>query len=283
MLHRLKSVFALVLCLNLQVCCSFAYEVVSSTTNADGIITESVRSEYQYEVNPVRVLLPDKVEAGKHYVVLYILPVEEGVGGHYGDGLLEVKKLGLQNRFNLICVSPTFDHLPWYADHATDPKIRQESYLLKVVLPLVDSKYPVIREARGRLLMGFSKSGWGAFTLLLRHPDLFGKASAWDSPMMKDKPNQYGMGPIFGTQENFEQYQVTKLLTARATELKKQTRLIITGYENFKVESRQAHEFMESLGVSHVYRDGPFRKHIWGSGWVQESVELLMLEDNAAK
>ena len=90
--------------------------------------------------------------------------------------------------------------------------MRQEACFLQVIVPYIEHHYPVEAERSSRLLLGFSKSGWGAYSLLLRHPDLFGRAAAWDAPLMKDRPDQYGMGEIFGTQENFEKYQVTRLL-----------------------------------------------------------------------
>ena len=91
-------------------------------------------------------------------------------------------------------MAPTFSHLPWYADHPTDPDIRQESYLLEVVIPFIEANYPARADRRGRLLLGFSKSGWGAYSLLLRHPDVFGKAAAWDAPLMMSEPGKYGSG-----------------------------------------------------------------------------------------
>ena len=159
-----------------------------------------------------------------------MLPVEAGNESRYGDGLLEVKKDDLQNRYEAVFVAPTFSHLPWYADHPTDPEIRQEAYLLKVVLPFVEKQYPVRHDAeRAARCSGFSKSGWGAFSLLLRHPDVFGRAAAWDAPLMMDAPGKYGSGDIFGTKENFEEYQITKLLEQRAADLKSGKRLVLLG------------------------------------------------------
>ncbi len=109
---------------------------------------------------------------------------------------------------------PTFSHLPWFADHPSDPHIRQETYFLKVVLPFIERTYPVGTDRLSRALLGFSKSGWGAWTLLLRHPDMFERAAAWDAPMTMEVP-RYGMAPIAGTQENFERYRVTTLLRER--------------------------------------------------------------------
>jgi S-formylglutathione hydrolase FrmB len=212
-----------------------------------------------------------------------VLPVEAGTGNRFGDGLREVQKLGLPNRLGAVFVAPTFSHLPWYADHPTKLDIRQESYFLKVVVPFIEKTYPVQANSDGRLLLGFSKSGWGAFSLLLRHPDVFGKAAAWDAPLLMDKPGPYGSDAIFGTRANFERYQVTRLLARRAKELRKAKRLILLGYGNFRDQHQQAHALMDRLKVAHEYRDGPARKHEWGSGWVGEAVALLLAAPEEGK
>ncbi len=173
-------------------------------------------------------------------------------------------------------MAPTFSHLPWYADHPSDPEIRQESYLLKVVLPFVESHYPVQAGRDGRLLLGYSKSGWGAFSLLLRHPDTFARAAAWDAPLMLDRPGRYGSGDIFGSQANFEDYQVTRLLERRAGELRECPRLALLGYGNFRGDHETFHDILTDLKVPHVYEDGPEREHTWGSGWLHGAVRWLV-------
>ena len=115
----------------------------------------------------------------------------------------------------IIFVFPTFSDLPWYADHPTNPAIRQEMYFMKVVVPFVEASYPASDE---RLLLGFSKSGWGAWALLLRHPDVFRRAAAWDAPLMMEQVGKYGTSGIFGTQKNFEQYRPADLLREECCE-----------------------------------------------------------------
>jgi hypothetical protein len=249
-----------------------------STTGPDetGLVVHRVRSEYQAGETRIKVLLPDRVDRDKPCRVLYVLPVEAGEGRRWGDALGELKAHDLHNKHQLICVLPTFSHLPWYADHPTDPEIRQESYLFEVVLPFVEERYPALAEPEGRLLVGFSKSGWGAFSLLLRHPDRFDKAAAWDAPLEEDRPIRYGMGPIFGTQENFEKYRISALLRKRAGKFLGRPRLVLTGYGNFRNHHVRTHERMLALNVPHVYRDGPRRRHAWGSGWLPETVDLLV-------
>ena len=252
-----------------------AAKIADAVTDADGFRVHAVESALQDGPTKIHVLLPSRLEKEKRYPVLYVLPVEAGDGNRYGDGLAEVKKLGLHDKYGLICVAPTFARLPWYADHPTDPKLRQETYFLEVVLPFVEKTYPALARPEGRLLLGFSKSGWGASTLLLRRPEVFGRAAAWDAPMGLDAPGKYGSGPIFGTRENFEKYRVPKLLEKRAGDLGKGKRLALLGYGNFRDEHRALHALMEKLKVPHEYRDGPQRKHDWHSGWVAEAVAFL--------
>ena len=241
-----------------------------------GVLVHDVRSPYQAKATQIRVLLPDKREEGQKYPVILVLPVEAGTESRYGEGLKEVQSLDLHNQFKAIFVAPTFSHLPWYADHPTRPELRQESYVLKVVVPFIDKTYPTRAAAGGRLLLGFSKSGWGAWSLLLRHPNVFGKAVAWDAPLMMDKPGPYGSGDIFGTPENFEGYRISKRLEGMAENVKKDKRLILLGYGNFRSEHERAHALLRTQNVAHEYRDGPARKHDWQSGWVREAVTMLM-------
>jgi len=241
----------------------------------DGVLVHTVRSEYQSGQTKVRVLLPDRVQAARRYPVVYVLPVEAGDGQQYGVGLDVVRKHDLHNRYSAIFVAPTFSDLPWYADHPTNPTIRQESYVLKVVLPAIEKEYPAIAGRDGRWLLGFSKSGWGAWSLLLRHPDVFGRAVAWDAPLAETAPKKYGMGPIFGTQANFEQYRVETLLRTQAAHLGEKPRLVLMGYGNFRQQHVRVHEEMFQWGIPHIYRDGPARKHHWDGGWVPEAMELL--------
>lgn len=250
--------------------------IAAATLSADGVRSHAVRSLRQRAATEIRVLLPEDFDRGKRYPVLYILPVEAARETRYGDGLVEAQRLGLHNRFQLICVAPTFADLPWYADHPTDEQLQQESYLLRDVIPFVDANYPVTPGPQGRLLVGFSKSGWGAFSLLLRHPDIFGKAAAWDAPLNMQAPDKYGMGPIFGTQANFEHYQITRLLAERANDLRAESRLFHLGYDNFREHHAAIESILLEQHIAHVYRDGPKRKHVWESGWLQEAVELLV-------
>jgi S-formylglutathione hydrolase FrmB len=254
--------------------------VGAATVDDRGVLLHRVRSTYQRDVTEIRVLLPTNCRGRQP--VLYVLPVEAGTESRYGDGVAEVLKHDIHDRYGLICVFPTFTALPWYADHPSDKHIRQESYFLKVVVPFIEREYPTRAVPDARLLVGFSKSGWGALSLLLRQPDTFGKTAAWDAPLMMNELGKFGTRPIFGTPENFQKYQITRLLENRAHNFRSGERLILLGYATFGRDHDELHTLMTALGVSHVYREGELRPHTWHSGWLPEAVELLVQPGKAA-
>jgi S-formylglutathione hydrolase FrmB len=257
---------------------------VSAAAHDDrGFLVHTVKSPFQAGNTQIRVLLPEQLEPNEKLPVIYVLPVEAANESRYGDGLLEIKRNDLHNNRRAIFVAPTFSHLPWYADHPTDPGIRQETYLLEVVVPLIDRTYPVVAAAKGRYLLGFSKSGWGAWSLLLRHPEAFDKAAAWDAPLMMDRLGLYGSSGIFGTQKNFDRRRIETLLRDRADQLQGNPRLALAGYGNFREHHQRAHQLLLELKIPHIYRDGPARKHDWHSGWVAEAVELLLSQSPPPK
>lgn len=242
----------------------------------EDIVVQSLNSEHQSGPTEIRVLLPKRLEAARRRPILFVLPVEANRESRYGDGLEEIRRGNFHNRFDLICVAPTFARLPWYADHPTDPKIHQETYFVQDVLQWVDRHYPTDQEPRRRWLLGFSKSGYGAWSLLARHPQLFERAAIWDAPLDMPRYDQYGAGAIFGTQAHFETYRVLPAL-ARCKDLRNSPpRLILTGYDNFRTHHQAAQAFLKELQIPVIVRDGPRRPHVWGGGWVEESVELLV-------
>lgn len=251
----------------------------SPTQDANGFAVYPLNSPYQQSETIIRVLLPSGYQSGKEYPVVYVLPVEVGSGTQYGDGLLTVKNMGLHATYEAIFVSPTFSALPWYADHATNSTIWQETHFRSVVVSFIEARYPAIASADNRLLLGFSKSGWGAFSMLLRHPNEFGRAFAFDSPLGLSNPYFDNFYKIVGTQANFENYHVMDLIKTQAPLLRTQgPRLFMMGYyfDFTRLDMDNADTLMTNLGIPHGYTPGPKRSHRWDSGWVGQAVATLL-------
>ncbi len=251
-----------------------------------GVWVYTVSSPFQHQANAVEVLLPTNLDKSTKYRVLYVLPVNEGTGGPWGDGLQIVRQLSLHDRFNLICVQPAFDTIPWYGAHASDSGIRHEEYLRQVLVPMIEQRYPTTGSASGRLLLGFSKSGWGAFSLILRNSDLYGYAASWDAPLMSGWFGGWGIPQHFGTKEQFEKYQLSTLLETHGQSFTKSKRLALLGERNFgeqggpqfkqKHHTPWAHERMLELGIQHEYRNDLNIEHRWDARWIKPAVEMLV-------
>lgn len=253
--------------------------VLPATVQSPGLFNHPVESPYQGPGTMIQVLLPDQFDRDKSARVLYVLPVELFDGTQCGDPLAEIQKCNLHNEHHLVCVKPTFSHAPWYADHPGDPEIRQESHFLKVVVPFIDRHYCGSGDSTERLLLGFSKSGWGAFSLLMRHPNLFRRASAFDAPLAWQSPNRYGMGEIFETQSNSDEYCISELLKPSAETMGKEPRLGLYGFSEFRGHHQFLHYRLLHFGIAHDYADGPRRAHRWDSGWLTEAVQFLTRQD----
>lgn len=257
-------------------------ETEPARTGTDGIVIHTIRSGFQDGINELAVLAPAVLEPGRRYPVLFVLPVYPGAKAAR-TGLEEVRRLNLHERFGLICVGPAFAEMPWYADHPSNLLDRQESHLLHAVLPFMEKLYPVRQDAAGRLLVGFSKSGWGAFSLLLRHPDTFGRAASWDAPFKLKRPGPWGTDRCWPTEADFAKYKVPQLLVERAGLLRAQpARLALLGYGLYRDDDILVHEQLTALGISHHWAHGPERKHTWESGWLESAIAALVSPDMSA-
>jgi len=254
----------------------------SAIANLEGapetaIIPHEITGPYQPVPVAVEVLAPRTLESGRAYPVLYILPVAAGTTSRWGSGIREAARADIANRFGVVCVAPAFAATPWFADHPTDPALQQESHFIKTVLPWVESNYPVEKGRSGRFLLGFSKSGYGAVMLLLRHPDLFERAVAWDAPIDKTRPDQFKMIDVFGTEAHFERYAVPNLVRERAETFRAgEARLILMPNGDTGHPMAAVHRQLVMLGVPHVYdATGPLEHH-WESGWLPEAAARLL-------
>jgi enterochelin esterase-like enzyme len=251
------------------------YEI-TGPEKAGGLLTYVIKSDYQAKPCKVYVLLPDKCDPKKKYKVLYVLPAWTPST----EGILEAKKLNLHNKYDIICVAMDFSTDPWYADHPDHPKRRYDSYLPDIIIPFIDKTFRTLAAPEGRILVGFSKSGLGAVTLLLRHLDVFGRAGSWDGILIMDNRPQF-----FGSDKHYlANYYMPNLVKQHAAKLKgKPARLAIMGYgiASFEKLTQDAHKLLDKHGIPHFYENGIRRNHEWGSGWLAPLVEVLMSDDMA--
>jgi len=259
---------------------------------ADEIESFELSSEYLKAPVRVEIVLPASYNPSVRHAVVYVLAAESGVSGN--QGLVEIRRLRLATRHGVICVGVNFDSMPWYGDHASDPGIRHESHLLHRVIPEVDRRYATRADRDGRWLLGFSKSGWGAFSLLLRHSEIFGFAASWDAPLLFAARDfgVYQTAPHFGTAENFARYLPSELARRPAAALLDRPRFVLAGGDLFGGEPdgrfaatphlETMHRIFEAAAVPHCYVPALNFPHRWNSGWLEPTLRYLVEMAQAA-
>jgi hypothetical protein len=258
--------------------------VGTPTVDANGVEYYPVQSVYQgTQPQTVRVLEPTNPAPGMPRRILFVLPVDSGVdttSSTWGDGLEELRLLDVQDRFNMTLIAPSFNYEPWYGDNITDPTLRMESFIIDDLVPFGDGF------AQGsvpqRYLIGFSKSGNGVLFLLLRHPGIFNAAAAWDSPAQLSDINTTGIstpGALpqnFGTQANFDLYNIPSLVSSNAGPFQQQNRLWISGDQAaWTADMDELNTQLSAATIPHTWSTGSTRVHSWTSGWLDGAVTDL--------
>jgi pimeloyl-ACP methyl ester carboxylesterase len=240
----------------------------------------TVKSDRQMFETTIRILEPDRRTATQNPRVLYLLPAGPELSHRSGDGLDQVLANDLHNKYGLIAVAPTYSDWPWMTDLPDRPMFQQILYFLEDVVGFVDRLYP----GSDRLLLGYSKGGSAALQLLLRYPDLFRAAAAFDSPIMKEQPDQWEMPYFWPNPEHFRDFAIPHLLRTRGAELGPSPRIGLFGYGNFGKDAPEwtsdhlsaGHELMQQLGVPHIYENDTHFEHRWDSGWLPKAVAALV-------
>ena len=251
---------------------------------SDEVKTHFLESELQNGCQEVRVLLPDKYDGKKKYKVLYVLPVETGFNQACGYGLGVFQEMNAHNVYDLIIVQMGFEKEPWFGDHAADPRSRQASYFKEDVVPFIENNYSTLGSPEGRLLFGFSKSGWGAFSLILTYPNFFGYAASWDAPLLL-AGFHFGMKEVYGTLEQLTLYHPAMLVPRQKTAFQDKTRLVLTGEKVWGKaiptpsggsHTVEMHEILEHNMVKHYYDNGLIAPHCWHKSWMAPTLKALM-------
>lgn len=146
----------------------------------------STTSDYLGSAQNIDVLLPASwsPDTDRRWPVLFVLPEYAGPPTGVFDGMSYVDSDGFADHYDCIVVMPSYSTEPWYGDHGSDTAKQHRTYLMEVVLPFIEANYMGSTERQGRMLIGYSKSGVGAISLIAEFPDVFGFALSWDSPLM---------------------------------------------------------------------------------------------------
>jgi S-formylglutathione hydrolase FrmB len=159
---------------------------------------------------PYNVLLPSDYASTQttRYPVLYLL---HGLFGHYSDWFTKTKLAAYATQHRLIIVTPEGNN-SWYTDSATVPADKYETYIMRELIPDVQSRYRTIEGREGRAIAGLSMGGYGALKFGVKYPDQFSfaasmsgalAAATWtDSELRKAEFARPSVVAAFGSLDN---------------------------------------------------------------------------------
>jgi predicted metallo-beta-lactamase superfamily hydrolase len=226
----------------------------------------------------VRVLTPDHPSTNFQHSFLYALPVEAGLAQPtWGSGLDELQKLDVQDQYNATIIEPIFPIDPWYANNANDATMNFETFMATILPAWVDSNFSTSSGTEDNLLIGFSKSGYGALDLELKHPSVFSAVAAWDFPADDSTYTDYGANANYGTEANFqENYRITgTFLDTWKAPFTAEDRIWVSGYDFFQSDVADFDTLLTSHGVLHTLAPQTYDVHSWSGGWLAGAVAGL--------
>lgn len=149
---------------------------VKTGVAAKNITTLRFQSESLGQERAVNVLLPlDYETSTSRYPTLYLL---HGLGDDHTAWSFMTNLSGYAARHKTIVVMPDAGR-SWYVNNAANPKERFEDFIVKDLVPFIDSHYRTIPLRRARAVAGLSMGGYGASFLGLKHYRLFGAIGAF--------------------------------------------------------------------------------------------------------
>lgn len=253
-------------------------------------VTHVVPSEYHKGDAEIRVVVPTGYDAKKAYRTLYVLPVEARFSSSFGDPLAILRKMDFPTSKGFVCVMVGYATPPWFGDHPTEKTQMQGRHLIERVIPFVEKTYAVSPKPEHRFLLGFSKSGWGAASLLMRYPQHLGFAGTWDAPWCMTGLI-WGLKENFGTQEVMDANRPDLLapkVVANFTGSTGSARLVVTGEKAWGLMQPLAggdksrthtvafHGILEKFKFPHAYRNDLAFGHRWDEGWMRPVLDMTL-------
>jgi putative tributyrin esterase len=128
---------------------------------------------------PYNVILPADYKSGaarqRRYPALYLLHGLMGSASNWVSERSHLADYAARYPFIIVAVE---GRNAWYTDSATAPAEKFESYIVKELIPDVDTRFRTIASREGRAVAGLSMGGYGSLKFGLKYPSLFAFAGS---------------------------------------------------------------------------------------------------------
>jgi S-formylglutathione hydrolase FrmB len=218
----------------------------------------NIPSSLMKKISKACIITPSDYTPEKRYSVIYLL---HGYGGNYKTWPDIVPLLEYANKFQVLFVCPDGNHNSWYLDSPVKKKSLYESYIIKELIPFVDSHYSTWSEANGRAIIGISMGGHGATTLLAKYPEIFIGAVSLSGIMdLTEFPLEWDIAALLGSYQKNKMRWYESSFVGQISKLtdKNRTLILDCGLSDFALPGNQkAHAILLENKIPHEYFERP--------------------------
>ena len=126
-------------------------------------------------------------------------------------------------------------------------------------------------------LIGFSKSGLGAWNLTREHPEWIKACVIFDAPMTLESLPPWGTAAFYPDENEWQADLPLRTLDSFLESVPESLPLVLISGVMFHDQMCHMSEALQEKGREHVFLPRPEMAHHWESGWLQEGMALLPL------
>jgi pimeloyl-ACP methyl ester carboxylesterase len=125
-------------------------------------------------------------------------------------------------------------------------------------------------------LVGFSKSGLGAFNIARAIPDRVAATVIFDAPVVRETLPRWGTAPFYADDAEWLTDLPARHVDEWAAAMPAAHRLILISGEAFHDEIASLSGLLHGAGVVHTFLPRPDMRHHWQAGWLEEALAVLL-------
>lgn len=152
-----------------------------------------------------------------------------------------------------------FPHLVWYNKPVRDQAIRQIEAL----------------QLSSFVLVGFSKSGLGAWNIARSMPDRVEATLIFDAPVARTEVPPWGTTGFYPNREMWLADLPIRSVSDFKAAMPAKHRLILIAGANFPDEMSALSQALTTANAEHTFLSRPHLIHHWNSGWIKEGLGVL--------
>lgn len=230
----------------------------------------------------IQVIKPTGWSASNVYPILYMLPaLPDTTETSNGNSTPAAKAVAedFANEYGCVVVVPQIRSAQqqWYG-RKTNGSSDHHAFTANILTEFTKDFLGGSTSKEDHLLVGYSKSGFAAFSLLLRNPTKFGYAASWDGPFDLDWATEaatFGADVMFTTEANFNLYDPAQILSSYLSSVNDKSRLVLRGYVSFQTDQTFMKAALDAENIDYIYDNTLGSEHSWDGGWVNQTVADL--------